>query len=166
MIMPGAPQLSIVVVVLEGPERLQFCLDALARQLNPPEMEILVPWNSTHGDWSALQARFPRAQFLACGGRRTFAELRACGVGSARGAIVAITVAAAGCALAALAREDVQRIEALHLPDLIGAEKALAEGRHAEIHHGQLERSGAETTRRQPRSRSPNRHSGSVVRPM
>jgi hypothetical protein len=38
---------------------------------------------------------------------------------------------------AALAHEDLQRIERLHLPDLVGPQEVLAQRRHAEIHERQ-----------------------------
>lgn len=85
-------QFSVVVVVLEGVGRLEHCLGALLSQEHAPSMEILIPWDGTHGSSQLVASRFPQAQFLpVSGGRRTYAELRAIGVQAARGAIIAIT---------------------------------------------------------------------------
>lgn len=86
-----APDLTVVVIVLEGPNRLRSCLNGLRRQESAPAMEIIVPWDGTHGDSHSLQAEFPEAAFLSRTGPRTYAQLRAVGVAQARGPIIAIT---------------------------------------------------------------------------
>ena len=50
--------------------------------------------------------------------------------------------------VAPLACEDVKREERLHVPDLLGAEKALAQRRHAEVDDRQVERGTAKAARR------------------
>jgi hypothetical protein len=85
------PDLSVVIVTLEGPRRLERCLEALSRQSPMPQLEILVPWDATRPDPAALAAKFPTARFMPVTGRRTYAELRSIGVAAAQAPIVAIT---------------------------------------------------------------------------
>ena len=87
----AAPALTVVVVMLEGPDYLARCLEALARQKNAPHFEIIVPCDERLGDAAALRAKYPQAQFARVPGKRTYAELRAIGVRRARGPIVALT---------------------------------------------------------------------------
>jgi hypothetical protein len=88
----GALPLSVVVVTVESAARLRTCLDALARQHAAPEMEILVPWDGSHGESVSLSLEFPGVRFLPLPGPKlTFAQLRARGIAQARGEIVAIT---------------------------------------------------------------------------
>lgn len=86
-----SPSLSVVVVVLEGSERLQTCLTALVSQIEAVNAEIIVPWDGSRGSVAGLRSRFPRVNFLDLVGIRTYAELRAAGVRRARGTIIAIT---------------------------------------------------------------------------
>jgi hypothetical protein len=83
--------ISVVVITVESAARLRTCLQALARQTAQP-VEILVPWDGSHGSSSALQREFPNTRFIPAGGAKlTFAQLRAHGIAQARGEIVAIT---------------------------------------------------------------------------
>ena len=87
--MKSLPELSVVVVVLEGGSSLESCLASLASQASN-DVEIVVPWDPSHGP-------IPRfggsdcVRFLPVEGPRTFAELRAFGIKNSRGAIVALT---------------------------------------------------------------------------
>jgi hypothetical protein len=84
--------LSVVVITVEGPERLRTCLDSLRQQTGVPSMDILVPWDGTHGSSAKLESDFPGVRFLPVpGGRQTFAQLRARGVAESSGRVVAIT---------------------------------------------------------------------------
>jgi hypothetical protein len=84
--------LSVVIITVEGPERLRTCLQALQRQTGEPTIEVLAPWDGRHGSSSALNREFPDVQFIfAGGGTHTFAQLRSLGIRQARGNIVAIT---------------------------------------------------------------------------
>jgi predicted dehydrogenase len=88
---PGLP-LSVVVITVESAVRLRGCLDALRKQVSPPAMEILVPWDGSHGDCSALEHDYPEAKFVPAGNQKlTFAQLRAFGIAQSGGNIVAIT---------------------------------------------------------------------------
>jgi hypothetical protein len=87
----SSPSLSVVVVVLEGSERLRTCLTALVAQIEAVNAEIIVPWDGSRGSAAGLRSRFPGVDFLELVGMRTYAELRSAGVRRARGTIVAIT---------------------------------------------------------------------------
>src|ERR1700687_2955109 len=69
------------------------CLEALGRQQNPPEMEIIIPRDARLGeeDAESLAGIFPGLRFAVLGGRQNFAAMRTAGVKAARGRIVAIT---------------------------------------------------------------------------
>ncbi len=57
------PEFSVVLTVVEGPEQTRRCLEALRRQIDPPRMEILVPWDASIAEvaeWSAPGLRCPR----------------------------------------------------------------------------------------------------------
>lgn len=79
----------MVVIVLEGRERLGECLAALARQVGAPDLEIVVPVDDTIGNTDHLAFAPVRVERIA--GRRTPAALRALGVERARGDLVALT---------------------------------------------------------------------------
>lgn len=88
----SGPQLSAVVITVESAARLRRCLDALRKQVSAPVMEVLVPWDGSHGDCAALEHDYPEVRFVRTGGKKlTFAQLRAFGIGKSVGRIVAIT---------------------------------------------------------------------------
>ncbi|HEX9106976.1 MAG TPA: glycosyltransferase [Longimicrobiales bacterium] len=87
----GVPPLSIVVVVLAGRDYLVRCLEALEKQQGIEPPEIIVPHDATLLGIPALQSRFRNVRFIGHEGRKTFAELRAAGVGAAGGDVVAVT---------------------------------------------------------------------------
>jgi hypothetical protein len=60
-------RLSVVVVVVDGPGALERCLTALATQQASPDLEVIVPWDSSVPDVGALAPRFPGVAFLALG---------------------------------------------------------------------------------------------------
>ena len=102
------PVLSVVVVVVSdtvgrsaGLVPLARCLEALERQTDPPETEIIVPYlprDEEVGELDRLARRFPRVLFLAVrdvrppagAGREHHDSLRARGLAAARGEIVAL----------------------------------------------------------------------------
>jgi hypothetical protein len=84
------PALSAVVIVFAGGERLERCLDALAHQTGSGDIDVIVPHDSTLADMVKVRERFPTVRFLAFEGRRPPAELRARGVESAMGLVVAL----------------------------------------------------------------------------
>jgi len=89
---PTRPQsLSVVVITVESAVRLRGCLQSLRAQDESPT-EILLPWDGSHGDSSALAQEFPEVRFLPAGRvQLTFAQLRTIGVACSTGQIVAIT---------------------------------------------------------------------------
>jgi hypothetical protein len=89
--MNQVPSLSVVVVILGRGHHLKQCLSALRGREGVADAEIIVPVDETHGPEKALSEAYPEAKFLPLSGQRSYAELRAAGVGAARGRIVAIT---------------------------------------------------------------------------
>lgn len=98
----GAPELSVVVALISGRrDRLARCLDALARQADPPRVEVIVPWDPPCADAAALAERHPGVRFLpvdldtraarAGGSREHHDTLRTAGLRAARGRVVALT---------------------------------------------------------------------------
>jgi hypothetical protein len=60
-------ELSVVVTVVDGGATLVRCLDALSRQVDPPAMEILVPFDDSVAEVGTLAARYPGVRFVALG---------------------------------------------------------------------------------------------------
>jgi hypothetical protein len=101
------PILSVVVTIASDTIRrasidhLRPCLDSLARQSNPPAMEVIVPHQPGFTAIDQLQKEFPVVRFLEIcdlkrytgrsGSREHHNELRARGIAAARGEIVALT---------------------------------------------------------------------------
>lgn len=85
------PELSVVVVVLEGGDSLRQCLLHLERQHLIGNREIIVPYDQTLQHASDFIGEFPCVSFVASQGRKTYAELRTVGVLHSRGRIVAVT---------------------------------------------------------------------------
>ncbi len=98
------PVLSVVVVMVGdtldcggGVSQLTQCLKALAEQIDPPRMEILVPYRDGIPEVEQVQRRFPDVFFLRCndlrsvnggGSREHHDELRSRGTAAARGEII------------------------------------------------------------------------------
>jgi hypothetical protein len=101
------PVLSVVITIasdtLHQPsvDHLRPCLESLARQNNPPAMEVIVPHQPGFTAMNELREEFPAVRFLEfcdlkrytgrSGSREHHNELRARGVAAARGEIVALT---------------------------------------------------------------------------
>lgn len=85
------PDLSVIVVALDGGESLARCLTALSQQRNPPAMEVLVAHDRRLDQPGAWPHRFPIARFIFCPYIRNYPAMRAAGVRASRGAIVAAT---------------------------------------------------------------------------
>lgn len=101
------PRLSVVVVEVSDTvgrrdlSHLAGCLEALEQQVDPPPMEVLVPYRSSTKavGFEGLRERFPRVTFLAVhdlrsstasGSREHHDELRARGLAKARGDLVGL----------------------------------------------------------------------------
>lgn len=104
---PGATEppvvLSVVVTVVDGGTVLEACLQALADQLNPPPMEVLVPFDDSVGGVDRLAKRFPGVRFIDTGAARAakppdgpagqhelIDRRRTAGLAASRGELVAI----------------------------------------------------------------------------
>jgi len=101
------PVLSVVVTIasdtLHQPsvDHLRPCLESLARQSNPPGMEVIVPHQPGFTAMDRLRKEFPAVRFLEIcdlkrytgrsGSREHHNELRARGIAAARGEIIALT---------------------------------------------------------------------------
>ena len=103
----SVPSLSVVVVVVSDTmgasadtSHLAGCLDALSRQVDPPPMEILVPYHPRTKGIAALRERFAQVRFVEvedlkrytgrAGSREHHDELRARGLRLATGSVVAL----------------------------------------------------------------------------
>lgn len=95
------PELSVIIVIVTDTKHLEGCLIALRQQINPPVMEIIVPYNSHDDDISLLIKEFPSVRFHSVdiiqssidgpGLRHAHLdEFRAKGLELARGEIVAL----------------------------------------------------------------------------
>lgn len=60
-------RLSVVVTVVDSGDALDRCLTALAGQDQPPELDVIVPWDSTIPEVAALGTRFPTFRFPPLG---------------------------------------------------------------------------------------------------
>lgn len=85
------PAITIVVVALEGGSTLARCLNALVKQQDVPQMEVIVPLDDRLTGEAERLATMPNVRAIRVNGQRTYAELRALGVQQARGRIVALT---------------------------------------------------------------------------
>jgi GT2 family glycosyltransferase len=96
-------RLSVVVTIVEAHDALMRCLGALAAQHDPPELEVIVPWDDSVPGVAAMAARFPGFQFLdlgtvatarpkhrAAGQHELFDRRRAAGLAAATGDVIAI----------------------------------------------------------------------------
>lgn len=96
-------RLSVVVTVVDAGETLGRCLASLAAQVDPPSLEVIVPWDDSVPGIPELAARFPGFHFLGMGHVPTarpahgpagqhelFDRRRAAGLKIATGEIVAI----------------------------------------------------------------------------
>ncbi|MEQ1575368.1 MAG: glycosyltransferase [Vicinamibacterales bacterium] len=96
-------RLSVVVTIVDARDALIRCLNALAAQQDPPELEVIVPWDDSVPDVPAIAARFPAFTFLAMGSVATrrlktsasgqhelFDRRRAAGLAQTRGEVIAM----------------------------------------------------------------------------
>ncbi len=96
-------RLSVVVTIVEGTRGLERCLAALSRQIDAPDLEILVPADDSLGNLDVLRSAFPKARFLPLGRLATsrpidthagqhelFDRRRAAGLLAATGELIAI----------------------------------------------------------------------------
>lgn len=63
----SAPDLTVVVTIVEGGAALTRCLEALSRQIEAPAMEVIVPFDDTIRGMRQLGERFPEYRFADLG---------------------------------------------------------------------------------------------------
>jgi hypothetical protein len=98
-----APRLSVVVTLVDGGATLERCLAALARQHEPPDMEVLLPYDETAAGVREIGGRFEHVRMLPMGAVPTraaaasptgqhelFDRRRSHGLAAARGEVVAL----------------------------------------------------------------------------
>lgn len=61
------PELSVIVTIVEGGKALHRCLEALSNQMDPPGMEIIVPYDESIAEVAQLATTFPAVSFLKLG---------------------------------------------------------------------------------------------------
>lgn len=98
---PRNPEISIIIVVVSDCRHLTRCLESLLEQVNPPNMEIIVPYEENTLDVSAVQSCFPMVHFHKITGLKPsnnsnkpshehLDRMRSIGLSLARGRIVAL----------------------------------------------------------------------------
>lgn len=92
----AAPELSVVVTIVDGGPALERCLSALAAQADAPSLEVIVPYDRANAGHAA---RYPRFRFLPMpeagsdshsAQHEQFDRRRAVGLAAASGDLVAI----------------------------------------------------------------------------
>ena len=102
--MSGEISLSILIAVVSGKEILRRCLAALQPQLDPADMEIIVPYDRWSRDVGDLAVDFPEVRFhsvddlgaafsdrIPSHAHRLYDRRRAVGLALARGRLIAMT---------------------------------------------------------------------------
>ncbi len=64
-------KLSIVVTVVDGGAILEKCLDAIAHQEDPPELDVVVPYDASRPEVGVLAERYPQFRFIDMGAIET-----------------------------------------------------------------------------------------------
>ena len=96
-------RLSVVVTVVDAGAALERCLAGLVAQQGGPDLEVIIPWDTTLTGMEALAARYPAMRFLpmgnvstqrrsdgAAGQHELFDRRRSAGLGIVTGDLVAI----------------------------------------------------------------------------
>ncbi len=99
----GDPLLSVVVTLVDGGDVMRRFLDAVTNQVDPPRLDIVLPYDASVADVVELQPDYPDVRFLdlgeivparpidtAAGQHELFDRRRAAGLAAARGDLVAI----------------------------------------------------------------------------
>jgi hypothetical protein len=133
-------QLSVVVAIVSDTtsfhgdsSQLCGCLEALSKQLDPPSMEIIVPYHDRVANIDEVKSRFPDVKYIHVddlkllgdkpGSREHHDELRARGLALAKGEIIGL--------LEDHARPDLQwcaRVVEAHQQDIAAAGGAIENG--------------------------------------
>jgi hypothetical protein len=99
----GAPDMSVVVTIVDGGDVLRRFLDALLGQDGAPRMQIVVPFDSSIPELAGFRAEYPSCEFLdmgqvetirpittAAGQHELYDRRRAAGLGACKGRLWAI----------------------------------------------------------------------------
>jgi hypothetical protein len=98
----NAPDISIIVTIVDGGAVLRRCLDALASQQDAPQNEVIIPHDDTVKEINILATEYPDFRFLDIGRisaktpRNDLEEhglidvRRARGIGAARGSLIGV----------------------------------------------------------------------------
>jgi len=84
--------ISVIVAAPDAGSNLRECLSALASQLQPPELEIVVVDGSERRDVEQLITDFPAARFLRLSASNSIPRLWSAGIAATQGRIVALTI--------------------------------------------------------------------------
>lgn len=87
----ATPLLSVVIASSDGPAALAPCLEVLAGQVNPPDMEIIVADRVGRSVEELVRERHPRVRLLAFDRSVSLPELRLAAIRTAVGEIIALT---------------------------------------------------------------------------
>jgi hypothetical protein len=63
----GDPTLSVVITIVEGGDYVRDILRALAASIDPPPLDVIVPYDDSVADVAAYAAEFPAVRFLNLG---------------------------------------------------------------------------------------------------
>lgn len=89
--MQGAePELTVVIAAHNAVGVIVDCLEALARQVDPPRTEVIVADSSLDGTAELLRGKFPEVRLLHFDAPLTIPELRGRAIAEARGSIIAV----------------------------------------------------------------------------
>lgn len=88
---PDQTTISVVIASTDENGAIVECLEALDRQIDPPEHEILVVERTSAEIQTAIRRRFPLLRIIEMEATTPIPQLRAAGIAAARGRIVAIT---------------------------------------------------------------------------
>ena len=97
------PQLSVIVTIVDGGDVLTRFLYAITNQLNPPQLEIIVPYDDSVTEAKQVSECFPSVKFIAlgvikperaihtaAGQHELYDRRRAAGLAAATGELIAI----------------------------------------------------------------------------
>jgi len=95
------PLLSVIICIVSDVQHLKGCLESLLHQVDPPSMEIIVPYTDHYKNVSDIQFQFPDVRLyhvsslcspISVDGksREHHDELRAIGIGLAKGEVISL----------------------------------------------------------------------------
>ena len=99
----GGPLLSVVVTLVDGGHVMRRFLDAVTNQIDPPRLDIVLPYDDSVADVADFQQDYPDVRFLplgtivperpietAAGQHELYDRRRAAGLAAAKGDLIAI----------------------------------------------------------------------------